>query len=161
MIGQYGRKYVIEPLRALLKQGITPSRLALSMASGLTIGIFPMVGTTTAICTMLAIGLRMNLLVIQLGNWLIYPLQLVLVVPFLIMGEHIFGTTSNLDPSYVAELVKTDILLAIKTVSQMIIHGAFAWALCAPLVFLTLYAVLLPLFRLMGSRIEGMPASKR
>lgn len=145
---------------ALLRQGISPARLALSMASGLTIGIFPIVGTTTAICTMAAIGLRMNLLVIQLGNWIIYPLQLILVVPFLIMGERIFGSTSNLDPSYVAELLRTDVLLAVQTVSRVIIHGAFAWALCAPLIFLTLYAVLLPLFRILGSRIEATRAPK-
>lgn len=145
---------------ALLRQGISPARLALSMASGLTIGIFPIVGTTTAICTMAAIGLRMNLLVIQLGNWLIYPLQLILVVPFLIMGERIFGSTSTLDPSYVAELLRTDVLLAVQTVSRVIIHGAFAWALCAPLIFLTLYAVLLPLFRILGSRIEATRAPK-
>lgn len=130
------------------------------MASGLTIGIFPIVGTTTAICTMAAIGLRMNLLVIQLGNWLIYPLQLILVVPFLIMGERIFGSTSTLDPSYVAELLRTDVLLAVQTVSRVIMHGAFAWALCAPLIFLTLYAVLLPLFRILGSRIEATRAPK-
>jgi uncharacterized protein (DUF2062 family) len=159
MIRQYVAKYLISPLRALLKQGITPARLALSMASGLTIGLFPIVGTTTAICTMLAIGLRMNLLVIQLGNWLIYPLQLILVVPFLIMGEHIFGSTTNLDPSYVAELLRTDILLAVQTVSRMILHGAFAWALCAPLIFLSIYAVLLPLFRIMGSRTTMPPRS--
>ncbi len=160
MLRHYFRKYIIAPLTALLRQGITPARLALSMASGLTIGIFPIVGTTTAICTMAAIVLRMNLLVIQLGNWLIYPLQLILVVPFLIMGERIFGSTSNLDPSYVAELLRTDVLLAVQTVSRVIMHGAFAWALCAPLIFLTLYAVLLPLFRLLGSRIEATRAPK-
>ncbi|HOS97308.1 MAG TPA: DUF2062 domain-containing protein, partial [Deltaproteobacteria bacterium] len=65
----YIHKYLINPLGALLAQGITPSRLALSLASGVTIGIFPIVGTTTAICTMAAIAFRMNLLVIQLGNW--------------------------------------------------------------------------------------------
>lgn len=147
------QKFIVAPLRALLRQGITPTRLALSMASGLTIGIFPVLGTTTAICTMLAIVLRMNLLAIQLGNWLIYPLQLVLVVPFLIMGERIFGSTTNLDPSHVADLLRTDVLLAIQTVSRVIVHGAFAWVLCAPLVFLTAYVVLLPLFRLMDSRL--------
>lgn len=161
MIVYYFRKYITAPLTALLRQGITPARLALSMASGLTIGIFPIVGTTTAICTMLAIVLRMNLLVIQLGNWLIYPLQLVLVVPFLIMGERIFGSPSNLDPSHVAELLRTDVLLAIQTVSRVIIHGAFAWALCAPLIFLTIYAVLLPLFRLLGSRVETTVPRKK
>ncbi|HRW81467.1 MAG TPA: hypothetical protein P5285_11815 [Desulfomonilia bacterium] len=76
------------------------------------------------------------------------------------MGERIFGSTSTLDPSYVAELLRTDVLLAVQTVSRVIMHGAFAWALCAPLIFLTLYAVLLPLFRILGSRIEATRAPK-
>jgi len=157
----YFDKYVVYPLSALLKQGITPRRLAASMAGGLTIGVFPIVGTTTAICTMLAILLRLNLLVIQLGNWLIYPLQLLLVVPFLIMGEHIFGSTTNLDPSHVADLLRTDILQAVQTVSRVILHGAFAWAICAPLIFLAVYAVLLPLFKAMASRLRVEPPIKR
>ncbi len=155
----YIHKYLINPLGALLAQGITPSRLALSLASGVTIGIFPIVGTTTAICTMAAIAFRMNLLVIQLGNWIVYPLQFALIVPFLILGEKLFGSTSNLSPAHVANLMRADIMLAVRTVSQMILHGALAWALCAPLVLLLSYAVILPLIRILHSRVtSGRPS---
>ncbi len=78
---------------------------------------------------MAAIAFRMNLLVIQLGNWFVYPLQFALIVPFLILGEKLFGNTSNLSPSHVADLMRTDIMLAVRTVSQMVLHGALAWAL--------------------------------
>ncbi len=152
-MGTYIHKYLINPLGSLLRQGITPSRLALSLACGVTIGIFPIVGTTTAICTMAAIAFRMNLLVIQLGNWFVYPLQFALIVPFLILGEKLFGSTSNLSPAHVADLMRTDIMLAVRTVSQMILHGALAWALCAPLVLLLSYAVILPLIRILHSHV--------
>lgn len=154
MVRTYLRQYILNPLSSLLVQGITPARIAASMAAGITIGLFPIVGTTTAICTIAAIMFRMNLLVIQLGNWIVYPLQFALIVPFLILGEKIFGTGSHLAPAQVAALMRTDILLAVQTVSRMIIHAAIAWALCAPLVFLLVYAVLLPVFRGMHARIS-------
>jgi uncharacterized protein (DUF2062 family) len=155
MIQQYAQKYIISPITALLKQGLTPQRLALSMAGGIIIGTFPLVGTTTAICTMAAILCGMNLLVAQLGNWLVYPIQLLLVVPFIILGEYLFGSSSSLDPSHFVTLLRTDFWTTLQLFSKMIIHAALAWALCAPIAFAAIYTVLYPLFKLLHARIHG------
>ncbi len=154
MIQGFFKKYIITPITALMRQGLTPQILALSMAGGIIIGTFPLVGTTTAICTMVAIVFRMNLLVAQLGNWLVYPLQLLLIVPFIIMGEHLFGSPSTLDPSHLVTLLRTDLWTTLHLFSKMIIHATAAWALCAPLAFAAVYAVLYPLFRHLHARLE-------
>ena len=146
------KRYVSSPIISLLKQGLTPQILAMSMASGIIIGTFPLVGTTTAICTMVAILFRMNLLVTQLGNWLVYPIQLLLIVPFIILGEHLFGSPSTLDPSHIVTLLQTDLWITLRLFSKMLLHAAIAWMLCAPIVFAAIYIVLKTLFNFLHAR---------
>jgi uncharacterized protein (DUF2062 family) len=146
------KRYVSSPVISLLKQGLTPQILAMSMASGIIIGTFPLVGTTTAICTMVAILFRMNLLVTQLGNWLIYPIQLLLIVPFIILGEHLFGSPSTLDPSHIVTLLRTDLWTTLQLFSKMILHAAIAWIICAPFAFAAIYYMLNTLFKYLRAR---------
>jgi uncharacterized protein (DUF2062 family) len=146
------KRYVSSPIISLLKQGLTPQILALSMTSGIIIGTFPLVGTTTAICTMTAIMFRMNLLVAQIGNWLVYPIQILLLVPFIIMGEHLFGSPSTLDPSHIVTLLRTDLLTTLRLFSKMILHAAIAWMICAPFAFAVIYIVLKTFFKLLHDR---------
>lgn len=146
------KRYVSSPIISLLKQGLTPQILAMSMASGIIIGTFPLVGTTTAICTMVAILFRMNLLVTQLGNWLVYPLQLLLIVPFIILGEHLFGSPSTLDPSHILTLLQTDLWTTLRLFSKMLLHAVIAWMLCAPFAFAAIYIVLNTLFKFLHAR---------
>lgn len=69
-----------------LRQGTSPRRLALTLALGFAIGCFPVVGIPTALCALLALALRLNLPAIQAANYLVMPLQLVLIVPFVRLG---------------------------------------------------------------------------
>ena len=77
------RTRIAEPTVQLLKQGVTPRAIAASMATGAVIGIFPVLGTTTATCLAVALLLRLNLVTIQILNWLVYPLQVLLIIPFM------------------------------------------------------------------------------
>jgi uncharacterized protein (DUF2062 family) len=74
-----------------LRQGTTPRRLALTLALGFAIGCFPVVGIPTALCALLALALRLNLPAIQAANYLMMPLQLVLIVPFVRLGGWLVG----------------------------------------------------------------------
>ena len=145
-------RYVSSPIISLLKQGLTPQILALSMTSGIIIGIIPLLGTTTAICTMVAIVFRMNLLVTQIGNWLVYPIQILLVVPFIILGEYLFGSPSTLDPSHIVTLLRTDLFTTLRLFSKMILHATIAWMICAPFAFAAIYIVFKTLFQFLHAR---------
>lgn len=70
-----------------LRQGISPRRLALTLALGFAIGCIPLVGVPTALCAILAFALRLNLPVIQAANYVVMPLQLILIAPFVKMGH--------------------------------------------------------------------------
>jgi uncharacterized protein (DUF2062 family) len=80
---------------AWLLQGISPQRLALTLALGFAIGCVPVVGVTTVLCALLALILRLNFPVIQAANWAAMPLQLVLIVPFVHLGKRLFPFCSG------------------------------------------------------------------
>jgi uncharacterized protein (DUF2062 family) len=69
-----------------LSQGVSPRRLALTLALGFAIGCIPVVGIPTVLCGVLALALRLNLPAIQAANYAAMPLQLALIVPFVRFG---------------------------------------------------------------------------
>ena len=71
-------KKIILPLVTLLKQGVEPSRLSLALASDSAIGAFPALGIATIACTGVAALYRLNLSAIQLANYLVFPMQIIL-----------------------------------------------------------------------------------
>ena len=84
---KFWRERVVALVMAQLMQGATPQKIALSIALGLSLGIIPILGVTTMLCAVAAIRFRLNQPVIQLVNWLVYPLQLGLMLVFVRIGE--------------------------------------------------------------------------
>jgi uncharacterized protein (DUF2062 family) len=80
------------PILALLRMGATPQKLAWSIAVGLLIGISPILGATTVLCLAAAFLFRLNVAASQLGNHIVYPLELILVVPFIRIASRVFHT---------------------------------------------------------------------
>jgi hypothetical protein len=78
------------PILALLRMGASPRRLAWSIAVGLAIGINPLLGSTTLVCMVVAVVFRLNLAASQLANHAMYPLQILLMVPFLQLAAWVF-----------------------------------------------------------------------
>ena len=75
-----------------LRQGVSPRRLALTLALGFAIGCIPVVGIPTVLCGALALALRLNLPAIQAANYAAMPLQLMLIVPFVRLGGWLFSS---------------------------------------------------------------------
>jgi uncharacterized protein (DUF2062 family) len=80
------------PILALLRMGASPEKLAWSIAVGLLIGINPILGSTTVLCLAAASLLRLNLAASQLANHIVYPLELILVIPFIRTASRILHT---------------------------------------------------------------------
>jgi uncharacterized protein (DUF2062 family) len=152
---RFFQRKVINPLITLLKQGITAERLAFSMALGITIGSFPILGTTTFICTAIALAFRLNFPVIQIGNWLAYPLQIVLIVPFMLMGEYLFGAGSADITPVAIKLSLADLPNWLRLMSNTALHGIIIWSFIAPALVLSLYLLFLPLFRKWKVLVKG------
>jgi uncharacterized protein (DUF2062 family) len=141
------QRKLIQPLKAQLTQGVSPSRLALALALGAVLGVLPVLGVTTLLSAVVAAALRLNQPAIQVANYAAYPLQLLLFLPFFHAGAALFGvapvsfTLAQLQAELSADLGGT--MLRYLGAN---LRAVAAWALVAPLagaaVHLTLRALL-------------------
>jgi uncharacterized protein (DUF2062 family) len=83
---------LVLPILALLRMGASPQKLAWSIAAGLLIGISPILGVTTILCLAAAFLFRLNVAASQLSNHVVYPLELLLVIPFIRLASRVFHT---------------------------------------------------------------------
>lgn len=74
---------------AWLREGVSPERLALTLALGFVLGCIPLVGVPTGLCMVLALVFRLNLPAIQAANYVAMPFQLALVVPLVRLGSRL------------------------------------------------------------------------
>jgi len=77
-------------LKNLGLYSISPEKDALSLTVGFYLGIFPVAGTTTLLCLAAIAVLRLNSILTITLNWLVYPLQIILIYPFLKAGRILF-----------------------------------------------------------------------
>ena len=94
-IKEFLQKRLVRPILQLLTQGITPEKIALSLAFGIMLGVFPVLGTTSLLCLIAALVFRLNLAAVQLVNLLVNPLWFALLIPFVRVGERLFGVPPN------------------------------------------------------------------
>jgi hypothetical protein len=69
--------------------GLSPATIALILAVGLVLGVFPVYGCPTVLCVAAALALRLNLPAVQIINQLALPLQLALLVPLNRFGARV------------------------------------------------------------------------
>jgi uncharacterized protein (DUF2062 family) len=130
-----------------LRQGLTPHKIAMTCAMGVVVGIFPIFGTTTILCFGVAIAFRLNIPLIQLINYLVAPLQLLFIIPFIKAGEILF----HLNPfpytlDQLSELYRNDFFLLLKEAGFALALGTGVWATFSVPLFFVLYYVFFTLF---------------
>jgi uncharacterized protein (DUF2062 family) len=136
-------KRMIRPIVGLLKQGITPEKIALSLALGIVLGIFPVIGVTTLLCIAAAFLFKLNLPAIQLVNYLVYPLQLVLLLPFYRAGEWLFRAEHlPLSVKEILAMMDEDLWETILFLWETTANAMVVWVLLAPFMVLFLYGLI-------------------
>jgi uncharacterized protein (DUF2062 family) len=139
---------LVKPILDLLRQGITPEKIALSVALGAAIGVFPALGTTTALCAIAALVLRLNLPAIQIVNYFVYPAQIALLLPFFRLGEKMFRAKHlPLSIAQIHEMIHVGTWNTIRSLWTTTWHAIVVWTLLAPIFVAVAYAILTPLLR--------------
>jgi len=158
----FWKRRVVSPVVELLRQGLTPEKIAITLALGITLGVTPVIGSTALLCTLAAIVFRLNLAAIQLVNWLVYPLQLVLLIPFLRLGAWMFGTkSSELSVTYIFALIRTNLFSAVAILWTVTIHAIVAWLLLGSIATGLLYLLLLPVLSTMRNQLRPATGDSR
>ena len=145
------KEKIILSLSKLLKQGLSISKLALVIALGMTLSVFPILGTTTLLCTLVALSFRLNLPAIQIANYASFPLQIILFFPFLKLGEALSGT--SLDLISKAQLVSTfeaGFLQAIQELFWYLLIACLGWLFSTVPIFIVLFYSLRAIIRRYG-----------
>lgn len=129
------KQKVVNPLLNFLKQGTSPHKLAISIAIGFVLGLFPVLGVTTFIGFGLAFVFKLNAAAIQLVNYLLYPIQIALIIPLIKIGSWLFGTGPiNYTITQLLDFIAQDFYGALVELSEIYVLGVFAWgALVLPL----------------------------
>jgi uncharacterized protein (DUF2062 family) len=138
------KKKIVTPMVNILKSGATPEGIALSLAFGLTGGVFPVPATTTVICVAFVFLFRLNLAAVQITNLLMTPVNLATFITFIRWGEWIFGV----DPMPLSlEPFKTKPLEALAQFWVSLCYGVVAWAIFTPPATAIAYVILKPVLR--------------
>lgn len=142
---KFWRERVVGLIGAQLTQGVTPQKVALTIALGINLAIFPILGSTTLLCAAVAFWLKLNQPIIQLVNWLAYPLQFALLLPFVRIGEWL--TRAPRVPFSIPQLLQKfhdSPGNFFREFGMTGVHGIIAWLLIAPLLTTAIYFLLLP-----------------
>ncbi|HTB22160.1 MAG TPA: DUF2062 domain-containing protein [bacterium] len=114
---------------AQLTRGLSPRRAALALALGAWLGLVPILGATIGLCLLAGALLRLNHAVLQAANLLVYPLQLILLIPFLNLGAWAFGSGPlNLDLSGLPGRMRSAPWAVLREYGWIGLRGCAVWA---------------------------------
>jgi uncharacterized protein (DUF2062 family) len=149
------RRHVIDVARAQLRQGITPQKIALTVALGVILGLFPILGTTTALCLLAGLMLKLNQPVIQLMNWIAAPLQIPAIYLFVRAGEWLtHAPPVSFSITALIAAFRASPLQFLAQWGATGLRAVLAWVLIAPAIAALLYALSLPPLKRIGARMR-------
>ncbi len=154
------RRRVVEPVKQQLWQGVTPRKLALSLALGVVISVMPVLGITAVIALGLSFLLRLNHVAVVAANYAAYPGQILLFIPFFQAGAWLTGkppVTFSFDQ--IRAEMAVGVWSTIVRYADANARAMVAWLLFAPLATWLLYALFYRLLARLPLPQTGPPPS--
>jgi len=156
----FWQRRVVVPIVQQLRQGITVEKIALTLALGCALSIFPILGATTILCGIAAIAFRLNQPLIQIINYLAYPVQLALLIPFYRAGERLLGRAPvPLNIPLLFERLHANAGQFFRDFGMIAVGGILAWSMVSPFLVGIGYALLRAPLRVLAARIPPPPKS--
>lgn len=149
-------RWLVAPILSQLSQGTSPDKLAWSVAAGMVIGIFPIMGTTTLLCFVVGCFSGLSQPVTHVSRAVVYPLHLLLILPLIRLGERLYGVP--LLRLSIAEMVasfRNDPWQFARDFGMAAWHGVSAWLLLAPGLALLIKWGSTPLLAKLAARLKS------
>jgi uncharacterized protein (DUF2062 family) len=144
---------LVQKAKGFLRQGLQPRELAASIAIAVLIGVFPIYGTTTWIIVFLAWRLSLNLPLMLFVSYLLTPLQLLLIIPLMRVGEWLFGFPYvDLDLASLQAAFQNSVLDTFSTFSGRLLLSIAGWFLLVGPLTLGLFILLFQILRILHRR---------
>lgn len=162
-VREFLRCHVLRPLLRLLRGGVTPRRLAWSLALGMMIGINPTVGVTTVLLILIAWMFRLSQTASQLGMHAMAPLHVLLFLPFIQAGVYLFHTRRLPFTRQQLHHLSHHPVLMVRSIWQWEWHALIVWGVAAviltPLLAIYLRRALVLLMRRHPTLMYARPAT--
>jgi uncharacterized protein (DUF2062 family) len=154
------QRRVRDPIIAQLTQGITPEKIALTLAVGSALALFPILGTTTLLCFLVGLALRLNQPIIQLINQALWPLHIPAIFACVRFGEKIFGVRhEHLSIRAMRTQLWEEPARFFHDFGAAAFHAVVAWLIVAPFYIAAVYYAGVPIMRGI-QRIKAEAAAK-
>lgn len=155
-VSDWLRRKVRDPLLAELRQGATPEAVAAAVAVSFAIAIVPVIGVTTLGCLLAGRVFRLNHVVMQVINHASYPLQLLLLVPFVRLGETLTGAEPiPLSPAALVDEFGRSFGGFVAKFGMAYVHGLVGWVVTAVPACWLLHFLLRAAFRRIPAKPSG------
>nr|WP_315166392.1 DUF2062 domain-containing protein [uncultured Flavobacterium sp.] len=134
-------KYILK-IKKIFTQGLSAKEIILSALLGFIIGIVPVLGVATLLVTFLALRFKLNIAIAILFVYIVTPLQALLFIPFIHLGERTIGIKHTL---LTFEAIKNsfhkDIWITTKDLWLEIVCGLMGWSTIAIPFFVLLIVI--------------------
>jgi len=148
------RRWILNPILQQLTQGISPAKIAQAIAFGLTLSIFPIIGSTTLLSLLVGIPLKLNQPILQTFKTLAYPLQWTLVLGFYRAGEWIFQAPHvSINIPSMIERFFAEPGPFFRDYGLTALYGIAVWCLIAPVLLALIYFICKPLIEAVAKRM--------
>ena len=140
-----------QKIRQLMAEGTSPQKLSMTIAIGIILGLFPLIGATSLLCLGASFALGLNKVFIQMVNYLVYPVQLVLFIPLIKAGNQVFNFSgSTVDYQNLFHIFKTDTLAAMGEFGYLLLSAILLWLILALPLSVLLYSSSLKYIKRLG-----------
>jgi len=156
------RRWVIDPILKQLTQGISPAKISQAIAFGLTLGVFPIIGSNTLLTILVGVPLKLNQPILQAFKTLAYPFQWTLLLAFYRAGEWLFNAPHvSIHIPTMMERFFSEPGPFFRDYGMTALYGIAVWCLIAPPLMAILYFSTKPLIEAMARRpkAEILPVS--
>jgi hypothetical protein len=133
-------------LKSIVQCGLTPQKLSLTISLGSAIGVMPLLWGTTLLSALLAALFKLNQAAMQAVNYLCYPLQIALFIPFCRLGESIFPWGPRVSVAILGSALHGHVGATLSLIGWASARAIGAWLLVAPPFIFCLYPLLKGLF---------------
>nr|WP_315253198.1 DUF2062 domain-containing protein [uncultured Flavobacterium sp.] len=137
-----------DKVTALFKQGLSPMLLSQSIIASGALSIIPILGVSTFILTALSIKKKLNLPIMIAISYLMWPIQILLIIPFIRMGEFIFSVpASHHTAEEIINSFQNNFFQTLSHLSFELLCGLGGWLLTVVPISMGTYLVLLLLMK--------------
>ena len=138
--------------KSLFQQGLTTTAILYVNSLFILLSVIPILGVTTFLITVVSLKSKLNLPIMIALSYLIWPIQILLILPFISAGEYIFSITpSHHTVDEIINSFQNGFFSTLGKLSFELFYGFSAWVLIAIPLSVIAYGICLLVLKLMVS----------